>query len=97
MSDHQSLQKNYRRLAAQEVHLPDSVKIHVEDDRTGMSPETLKRAFWDNLRCIQGKDEQFATLHDYYAALAHSVRDRLMHRRIETSKTYFEKDVKTVY
>jgi len=29
--------------------------IQIEDDRTGISPETLKRAFWDNLFYIQAK------------------------------------------
>ena len=29
--------------------------IQVEDDRTGMSVETLKRAFADNLFYLQGK------------------------------------------
>jgi len=30
-------------------------------------------------------------------ALAHTVRDRLIHRRIKTARTYLEKDAKTVY
>lgn len=72
-------------------------EIQVEDDRTGMSVETLKRALADNLYYVQGKAEYFATPHDYYMALAHTVRDRLLHRRIKTAQTYFEKDPKTVY
>jgi starch phosphorylase len=72
-------------------------EIQVEDDRTGVAVETLKRAFLDNLYYIQGKAEFLATLHDYYMALAHTVRDRLLHRRIKTAQTYFEKDAKTVY
>jgi len=87
-------------------------KMHVEDDvygglpfgngkderlRTGTSVETLKRALADNLYYIQGKAKCFATPHDYYMALAHTVRDRLLHRRIRTAETYLEKDVKTVY
>jgi starch phosphorylase len=59
--------------------------------------ETLKRALADNLYYTQGKAEYFATPHDYYMALAHTVRDRLLYRRIKTAKTYLEKDVKTVY
>jgi starch phosphorylase len=82
-------------------NLPSSVsgqrEIHVEDDRTGVSIETLKRALADNLYYIQGKDECFATPHDYYMALAHSIRDRLLQRRIETAKTYAAKDSKMVY
>ena len=85
------------------AHLKPSIEsrgqtqIQVEDDRTGMSVETLKRALADNLYYVQGKPECFATPHDYYMALAHTVRDRLLHRRIKTAQTYLEKDPKTVY
>ncbi len=73
-----------------------SSNIKVEDDRTGMSLETLKRAFQDNLFYLQGKDRHNATLKDYYLALAYTVRDRLLHRFIKTSRTYHEADVKVV-
>jgi glycogen phosphorylase len=69
----------------------------VEDDRTGMTPETLKRAFLDNLFYLQGKDEAFATLYDYYMALAYTVRDRLIHRWMKTEQAYFREDVKVVF
>ena len=67
---------NYQKLG-QNVAVSDSTNqtVQVEDDRTGMSIETLKRAFADNLLYIQGKDESSATLHDYYQALAYTVRD----------------------
>jgi glycogen phosphorylase len=70
--------------------------VRIEDDRTGTTVDTLKRALADNLYYIQGKDENFATLYDYYMALAYTVRDRLVHRRIKTAQAYFEKDVKVV-
>lgn len=69
----------------------------IEDDRTGMSVDTLKRAFADNLYYIQGKNEFLATPHDYYMALAYTVRDRLLHRWNNTVRTYLENNVKTVY
>ena len=72
------------------------MNIQVEDDRTGMSIETLKRAFADNLFYVQGKHESFATLKDFYMALAHTVRDRLLQRWLKTSKTYSDQDAKTV-
>ena len=83
-------------------HLKQSIEpreqaIQVEDDRTGTTVETLKRALADNLYYTQGKTEYFATPHDYYMALAYTVRDRLLHRRIKTARTYLEKDAKTVY
>lgn len=92
-----SSEQKYSKLAPEDVSVPGSVKIRVEDDRTGMSEETLKRAIADSLYYIQGKGEFFATLHDYYMAVAHSVRDRILQRRIKTAETHSEKLVKTVY
>ncbi|WP_346289360.1 glycogen/starch/alpha-glucan phosphorylase [Sphaerothrix gracilis] len=69
---------------------------HVEDDRTGLSIETLKRAFLDNLFYIQGKFPRLATQHDYYMALAYTVRDRLLQRWISTAVTYTEQSSRTV-
>jgi starch phosphorylase len=62
----------------------------VEDDRTGLSIETLKRAFLDNLFYIQGKFRDIATKNDLYMALAYTVRDRQLHRWINTVETYIK-------
>ncbi|MEA5511626.1 glycogen/starch/alpha-glucan phosphorylase [Crocosphaera sp. UHCC 0190] len=70
--------------------------IKVEDDRTGMSKETLKRAFLDHLFYIQGIDRSEASLHDYYIALSYTVRDRLLHRFLKTVDTYKKEKVKLV-
>ena len=84
------------------IGVTDAVKqqveadIQIEDDRTGMSVETLKRAFADNLFYLQGTDESTATLYDYYKALAFTVRDRLLYRFIRTRQAYKEKEVKVV-
>ncbi|MGL5804197.1 MAG: glycogen/starch/alpha-glucan phosphorylase [Xenococcaceae cyanobacterium] len=67
-----------------------------QDDRTGMSVETLERAFLDNLFYLQGKDKSTATLHDYYMALAYTIRDRLLHRFIKTKNTYEKNNTKVV-
>lgn len=72
-------------------------KVQVEDDRTGMSIETLKRAIADNLYYIQGKSKFLATPHDYYMALAYTVRDRLIHRWLKTIEAYLQQDVKLVF
>ncbi|MGB5711350.1 MAG: glycogen/starch/alpha-glucan phosphorylase, partial [Waterburya sp.] len=71
--------------------------VQVEDDRTGTSLETIKRAFTDNLLYTQGKYESIAGLHDYYMALAYTVRERVIQRRIQTLKTHIKQDVKAVY
>ena len=71
----------------QSINLESCPTVAVEDDRTGMSLETLKRAFLDNLFYVQGKDHVSASLMDYYYALAYTVRDRLLHRFIKTGRT----------
>ena len=62
----------------------------VEDDRTGLSVETLKRAFVDNLFYVQGKFRAIATKNDLYMALAYTVRDRLLQRWINTIESYIK-------
>lgn len=71
--------------------------VRIEDDRTGMSVDTLKRAFADNLFYLQGKYESVATANDYYMALAYTLRDRLLNRWLKTFKTYTDNNVKVVY
>jgi glycogen phosphorylase len=76
--------------------LADSTKIRVEDDRTGMSIETLKRAFLDNLFYLQGIGKAEASSYDYYVALAYTVRDRILQRFLKTVETYKNKQPKLV-
>jgi glycogen phosphorylase len=71
--------------------------ITIENDRTGRSVETLKRAFADHLFYFQGKYESLANTHDFYMALSYTLRDRLLQRFIQTARTYDEKNVKSVY
>ncbi len=70
--------------------------VIIEDDRTSLSVEALKRALKDNLYYIQGKFPSIATTHDYYMALAYTVRDRLLQRWLSTAKTYLKQNVRVV-
>ena len=54
--------------------------ISVEADRTGMSPDTLRRAFTDHVQYSRSRDLDGATAFDRYMALALAVRDRLVAR-----------------
>ncbi|MEB3230083.1 MAG: glycogen/starch/alpha-glucan phosphorylase [Leptolyngbyaceae bacterium] len=72
------------------------VQIQIEDDRTGLSIETLKRAFLDNLYYQQGKFPAIASPVDYYTALAYTVRDRLLQRWLSSAATYAEQRPRTV-
>ena len=71
-------------------------EVITEDDRTGLSVPTLRRAIADNLFYLQGKLPKTATLNDYYLALAYTVRDRLLQRWLATSSAYLDPDVKVV-
>ena len=71
-------------------------KIVIEDDRTGTSKETLKRAFLDNLYYVQGKIPEVASLNDLYMALAFTVRDRMLHRSHYALQEYLTRDFKVV-
>lgn len=71
-------------------------EVRVEDDRTGLSVETLKRAFADNLFYIQGKFPEIASKNDFYMALAYTVRDRLLRRWLNTAETYTKNASRTV-
>lgn len=75
---------------------PSPPTIQVEDDRTGLSIETLRRAFLDNLFYLQGKFPQLASPNDYYQALAYTVRDRLLQRWLGTTVTYMDQSARTV-
>jgi starch phosphorylase len=65
-----------------------------ESTRTGLSAETLARAVVDNLAFVLARFPEIAAPHDWYMALALSVRDRLLARWVATVKTYIARDVK---
>ena len=68
----------------------------VETDRTGQNKDALRRAFLDNLYYVQGKFPALATKHDYYMALAYTVRDRMLQRWISTAAAYTRQGARTV-
>jgi starch phosphorylase len=67
---------------------PDS--LPPDDVRTGLSVQAISRAFAENLFFVQGKFPAIATKNDLYMALAYTVRDRLLHRWINTIETYLK-------
>ena len=68
----------------------------VEDDRTGLSVLTLKTAIVENLRYVMGKDPEFATEHDWFMAVAYTVRDRILAHWLATRETYAKHNVRMV-
>jgi starch phosphorylase len=56
----------------------------LDSTRTGLTPESLQRAVLDNLMYLLARFPEVATAHDWYMALAYSVRDRLLARWVDT-------------
>ena len=59
--------------------------------------EAFQRALFDHLLYTCVKDRREASPADFYRAMAHSVRDRLVQRWLATQRTYVERDVKRAY
>jgi starch phosphorylase len=64
--------------------------------RTGLSEESIRLAFLDNLFYVQGRFLEVASSDDKYKALAFTVRDRLLHRWVSTIRTYQQVNPRTV-
>jgi starch phosphorylase len=75
------------------VVAPESAPARV---RIGGSVADLKQSFIDNLFYVQGRFIPVASPHDFYMALAYTVRDRILDLWIDTSILYMEKRVRTV-
>ena len=56
-------------------------------NRVAMDPATFKRTVLDHLLYTCARDLSDATPRDLYQALAHTVRDRLVHRWLATQRT----------
>ena len=67
-----------------------------EDVRTSLTVPAIKRAIMDNLYLIQGRVPMTATRNDWYMALAYTVRDRILHRWMQTIESYMGTKVKSV-
>src|SRR5262249_5142347 len=65
--------------------------------RVGMDPSVFKRSVLDHVLYTCAREPRHASAADFYQALAHTVRDRLVHRWLATQRTYQERDVKRVH
>jgi starch phosphorylase len=70
--------------------------VGVEDDRTGIGVETLRRAIQENLFYRCGNVPALATQSDYYLAVAYTVRDRLMQRWLSTARSLLAQPTRVV-
>ena len=67
-----------------------------EDIRTSLTSGAIKHAIMDNLYLIQGRVPRTATRNDWYMALAYTVRDRILHRWMQTIESYMGSKDKSV-
>jgi starch phosphorylase len=75
---------------------PEKIVI-VEDDRTSMVRDALRRAFLDHLTYMRGRQLESATKLDLLHALSFVVRDRLMARWAATRKKLNSEKKKRIY
>ena len=68
----------------------------LKSQRTAPGVDALAHSFLDNLFFVQGRSRDRATVNDLYMALAHTVRDRLVERWIQTVLNYRAQDVRVV-
>jgi starch phosphorylase len=70
--------------------------LSLKAQRTALGVDDLAQSFLDNLVFVQGRSRERATVNDLYMALAHTVRDRLVERWIQTVLNYRAQDVRVV-
>src|SRR5262249_36543789 len=62
-------------------------RVDHESIRTGHGADAIAEALIDHLHYVQAKLPAYATRNDWYMALAHAVRDRVLDRYITTLET----------
>jgi starch phosphorylase len=75
---------------------PEQDLTNVEDVRTGTSVTTIRRALANHLLYTQGRFPEVATKHDIFMAAAYTIRDRLVHRWINSVETFLNKQARVV-
>ena len=70
--------------------------VQIEDDRTAISVEALRRAILDNLFYVVAKTQQSASDQDFFAAVAYTVRDRILAQWLATRECCRTEDVRVV-
>ena len=62
------------------VDPPANTSRSAEPARSGLDADALQRDIIDNLICLQARYPAIAAPHDWYMALAYSLRDRMLAR-----------------
>jgi starch phosphorylase len=83
-------------MAALSAPAREAAVAATEPVRTGLGIDAIKRDFLDNLFYIQARFPEVASDHDYYQALAYTVRDRLLERWVRSAQTFKSTAARTV-
>jgi starch phosphorylase len=70
--------------------------VQIDDYRTAISVEALKRAILDNLFYLVGVSQETASDQEFFTAVAYTVRDRILARWFSTWESYKQHDVRVV-
>jgi starch phosphorylase len=76
--------------AGRDPAVPTLPQTEERNIRTGLAADEIATALIHNLRCLQARLPQHATRHDWYMALAYTVRDRLLDRSLTTVEAITE-------
>ncbi len=70
---------------------------HFDYQRLGIDEPSIRHSLANRLTYTVGKDPATATDRDWFLALAHAVRDRMVDRWMETMRSYYREDAKRIY
>ncbi|MEX3814547.1 glycogen/starch/alpha-glucan phosphorylase [Paraburkholderia sp. BR13439] len=76
------------------THEGFGIKERAGDARSGLDVDALRHGVVENLICLQGRHPALATAHDWYMALAHTVRDRMLGRWAATVEGYTARELR---
>src|SRR6476646_8287321 len=76
--------------------IQEAVNVRTGNVRTGNSVADIEQSILDHLRFTQGKSIELATSHDWYMAVAFTVRDRMMSKWVSSLERLSDKDLKIV-
>src|SRR5438445_1933853 len=75
---------------------PEATRSRPSGVRASLQTDDFRLAVVEHLIHTCAKDVREASAYDLYQALAHTVRDRLVHRWLATQRTHVVRDVKRV-
>jgi glycogen phosphorylase len=67
-----------------------------DESVAGLDAASIRRDFVEKLFCMQAKFPGVSTQHDHYQALAYVIRDRVLHRWVESAHSYLDRARRTV-